>query len=309
MRLLLKRLLLRAAEVYGERLQPVAEERSLVLAGRALAEALRGCEPRSLSEVEFRVFSQWGEDGILQYLVRALPGLPRAFVEFGVQDYLESNTRFLLLKDNWSGLVLDGSADDIDAIRASRLHWRHDLTARCAFITRENINALLAGRFQADGIGLLSIDLDGNDYWVWEAIQARPGIVVCEYNGLFGDGRALSVPYLADFERGKAHYSHLYFGASLPALRRLAGRKGYVFVGANSAGNNAFFVREDLASPFAALVAGAAYVAPKYRESRDRSGALNFLSGEDRLRAIRDLPLVDVESGRSAPIREWFGLA
>jgi hypothetical protein len=306
-RKLIRNLLYRIADFHGERLRPIADERSLLLLGRLLAnQARERAAPATLAEAEFRVFSQWGEDGILQYLVQRLPGLPRAFVEFGVQDYVESNTRFLLLNDNWSGLIIDGSAEDIRAIRASRFHWRHDLTAVAAFVTRDNINGLIAARFGEAGIGLLSIDLDGNDYWVWEAIACRPGVVACEYNSVFGGERAVTVPYREDFERGAAHSSMLYFGASLAALRLLARRKGYVFVGSNSAGNNAFFVRDDLAAPFSALAESAAYVESRFRESRDSSGAMTYLAGDERLRAIQDMPLVDVESGQAAPIRTLF---
>ena len=89
--------------------------------------------------------------------------------------------------------------------------------------------------------------MDGNDYWLWEAVSAvNPRIVVCEYNSFLGSQRPLVVPYAADFRRAQAHYSWLYYGASLPALEYLGRRKGYQLVGTNSAGNNAFFVRSDV---------------------------------------------------------------
>ena len=140
-----------------------------------------------LREAEFRAFSQWGEDGIIQFLLRQVKVECEIFVEFGVESYVEANTRFLLTNNNWSGLVLDGSAENIRRIKKSGIYWQHNLKAVEAFITRDNINALLVENGISDDIGLLSVDIDGNDYWVWQAIDAiSPAIVVLEYNARFG---------------------------------------------------------------------------------------------------------------------------
>ena len=92
--------------------------------------------------VEFSVYSQWGEDGIVQHLLRYVPISNKMFVEFGVENYLEANTRFLMIKDNWTGLVMDGSNENIDYIRQDDIFWRFHLKAQQAFITRENINVI-----------------------------------------------------------------------------------------------------------------------------------------------------------------------
>ena len=200
----------------------------------------------ALREAEFKVFSQWGEDGIIQYLISRVEVPVPYFVEFGVENYLESNTRFLLLNDNWSGLIMDGSEANMQYVRGDAIYWRHELQAVSAFITAENINELLRAHVQQRDIGILSVDIDGNDYWVWRAIDAvEPCIVVAEYNSVFGPELQVTVPYQPDFNRTKAHHSNLCWGASLAALCQLGVQKGYAFVGSNSAGNNAFFVRED----------------------------------------------------------------
>ena len=285
-----------------------ADETTRIMLGQLCAQQISQVERLArLADAEFRVYSQWGEDGIIQYLASVVPVAERTFVEFGVQDYLESNTRFLLIKDNWSGLVIDCSEEHVRAIRNDKLSWRHDLTALSAFIDRDNINRLIAQRFRGEALGLLSIDLDGNDYWVWQAItRVRPEIVVCEYNSVFGPKLAVSVPYRADFDRTQAHHSNLYFGASLAALCHLANQKGYAFVGSNSAGNNAFFVRSDCLAGLTPLTAAEGYVESKFRESRDAAGRLSYLSGIERLRAIQDLPLVDVETDTTGHIRELY---
>jgi hypothetical protein len=285
-----------------------AEERALLIAGKLASARVRNLpESAALAHAEFRVYSQWGEDGMIQFLIARVLGLERSFVEFGTQDYTESNTRFLLVNDNWSGLVIDGSERNIGFIRADSIYWRHDLEAVCAFITAENVEELIVRRFPGQELGLLSIDIDGNDYWVWRAItQVRPAIVICEYNSIFGARLAVTVPYRPDFDRTAAHHSNLYYGASLPALCRLAEEKGYAFVGSNSAGNNAFFVRKDRLGGLRALSASDGYVESKYRESRDEAGRLSYLRGRERLQAIRDLPLIDLETGATRPIRELY---
>ncbi len=287
--------------------RPDVSERVLLLLGREAAASVRTLPPSApLHQAEFRVCSQFGEDGIIQFLLCHADMRAGTFVEFGVQNYIESNTRFLLLNDNWSGLVLDSSREYIDIIRSDAIFWRHDLTAECAFITRENIDPLIGRHFNGE-IGLLSIDIDGNDYWVWDAIQCvAPDIVVCEYNSIFGAKRAVTVPYRAEFDRAAAHYSHLYFGASLSALCRLGAAKGYELVGSNSAGVNAFFVRKDRLGKLRGVSAAEAYVASKFRESRDKSGRMNHLAGPARLREIQDLPLLDLDLGCVKPIRELY---
>ncbi|HTR99474.1 MAG TPA: hypothetical protein VML00_06950 [Bacteroidota bacterium] len=259
----------------------------------------------ALRDYEFRVFSQFGEDGIIQHLIRRVSIPSPVFVEFGVQDYRESNTRFLLQNNNWTGLVMDADAEGIAAVRNDPLYYRHGLRSVCAFIERENINDLLRRGGVSGDIGLLSVDIDGNDYWVWEAIDAvAPRIVVCEFENLFGCTRAVSSPYDRAFDRRGAHYSFLYGGASLPALALLGRRKGYRMVGATSAGNNAFFVREDVAGALPAVTPREAFVPARFRSSRDRAGNLSFLDREEGLALIADLPLVDVETGATIRVRD-----
>ncbi len=245
---------------------------------------------------EFKVFSQWGEDGIIQFLLRHVPVARPLFVEFGVQNFTEANTRFLLTNNNWSGLIMDGSESDIDYVRRDPIYWRYNLKAVRAFVTRENINQLLRDNGVEGEIGLLSIDIDGNDYWVWEQITVvTPAIVVVEYNARFGAERAVTVPYAADFERTRAHHSNIYYGASLAALVALGRRKGYAFVGTNSAGNNAFFVRADLRpETLPEQTPSHGYTASQFRETRDENGRLTFASPQEEAAILHSLPLVEV---------------
>lgn len=285
-----------------------AEDNAMLLAGLRLERIRSAGKVATLKDVELKVFSQWGEDGIIQYLIHRIPIENDTFIEFGVEDYREANTRFLLRNDNWRGLVIDGDPLNIRSIRDERLSVYHDLRSVCSFVTRENINDLIRGAGIGGDIGLLSIDIDGNDYWVWEAIDAvSPRIVICEYNAIFGRDLAVTVPYDPGFTKEKGHYSRLYFGASLQALCLLAERKGYEFLGCTSAGNDAFFVRRDLAGHVNTTTARDGFVEIRARDSRGTRGEKTFLSGDDRLRAISHLPVRDVRSGSVVPLHTLLG--
>jgi hypothetical protein len=193
---------------------------------------------------EFKVFSQFGDDGIIQFLINKLKIIEPFFIEFGVSDYMESNTRFLLCKNNFAGFVLDGNERNVNLINKSHLSTLYNLKARRAWITKENVNDLMMlSGFDLNKIGVLHIDVDGNDYWCWLELNFSPQIVIIEYNSVLGYEKALSVPYRSDFNRTQAHYSNLYYGASLKAMTKLGELKGYDFVGVNLARNNSYFVR------------------------------------------------------------------
>lgn len=265
--------------------------------GRIELRQLDALEPKDIVANEFRVFSQWGEDGIIHFLLRYISIDRKVFVEFGVQNYTEANTRFLLLTNNWCGLVIEANVEDVNYIKKDPIYWKYNLKVSCSFINRDNINHILMENGIRGEIGLLSVDIDGNDYWVWQSIDIiSPAIVVIEYNFRFGKDRSVSVPYDENFVRSQAHHSTIYYGASLKALYSLAQKKGYAFVGCNSAGNNAFFVRRDLKPDcIKELTIEEGYIAGQFRESRDQNGNLLFLSHEEEEHLLASLPMVEVE--------------
>jgi len=262
-------------------------------------------KPSQLEELEYGLFSQFGEDGIIEFLVDQVPVANQWFVEFGVDNYVESNTRLLLLRDFWKGLVFDGSQENIDSITNRPDFWRVNLRAEASFITKHNI----AERIERSGFGgrpgLLSIDIDGNDYWVWEALSGlRPWVAVCEYNTGFGSDADITVPYRPDFVRSAAHPSNQYFGASLSALVRLGGSIGMRFVGVNRAGNNAFFVDSKLPLDLPTLSARDGYRRASFRESRDSNGSLDFREDLPQEADFQNLPVYDFRRGCEVVIRE-----
>jgi hypothetical protein len=264
--------------------------------GRVESRQIGSRGARNAADAEYRVFSQWGEDGIIDWLTSLVPMQRTIFVEFGVENYTESNTRFLLLNRNWSGLIFDSDPGNVHAIKQSDIYWQYNLKVAEEFITREGIDALIRRHGVEGDIGLLSIDIDGNDYWVWQALSViSPRIVVIEYNSRLGAGRSATVPYRADFQRASAHHSMIYYGASLRALWKLGRQKGYELVCCNSAGNNAFFVRADvLPGALPPATVEGAFVRAKFRESRDAQGRLNYLDAEEEERMVAALDWVEV---------------
>jgi hypothetical protein len=199
---------------------------------------------KRLTRYEFKAFSQSGEDGIISEIFNRIGTTNQFFVEFGVGNGLENNTAYLLIK-NWRGYWIEGSQSFCQSIRRDFAEpiERGQLTLQNAFITAENIETLFQDGAVPIEPDLLSIDIDGNDYWVWQSIvNYRPRVVIVEYNAIYPPECSWVMQYNP---KHQWRYDS-YMGTSLKALEKLAERKGYRLVGCNFAGMNAFFVREDL---------------------------------------------------------------
>lgn len=250
------------------------------------------------------MFSQNNEDGLLQYIIHHTELPSKTFIEVGVEDYSECNTRFLLMHNGWSGLIMDGSKEWMDNLRSKDIYWKRTIEAKGAFITKENINGLISESGFSGKIGILSVDIDGNDYWVLKEITCvDPQIMICEFNPIFGAKEKVSVPYEKRFYRTDAHYSNLYWGASLAAFAEIAGSRGYKLICINNLGNNAFFVKRD-ASDIPEISVEGAWHEPVFRESRDKNGNLTFLSFEEGRKLLRDMPVVNVVTGKEKKVSE-----
>lgn len=219
---------------------------------------------KKLNKYEFQVYSQSGEDGILAEIFNRINTTNKVFVEFGVGNGLQNNTTYLLMQ-NWSGYWIDGNADYIRKIqnKFDAFIKNKRLTLMQAIIKMENIESLFDSMNLPGEFDLLSIDIDGNDYWIWKAIENyRPRVVVVEYNAAFPPPTKWVMDYQANYTWDKTQY----FGASLKSLEILADKKGYKLVASSFSGVNAFFVRDDLVDehflkPFSAENH---YESPKY---------------------------------------------
>jgi len=204
----------------------------------------RNANARRLLRYGFKMFSQNDEDGIIQEIFRRIGTKNRSFVEFGVSNGLECNTTKLLI-EGWQGLWMEAdhrsALDVLERFKPIMASGRLKLVE--AMVTPESIHTLLNAGSMTGEIDFLSIDIDGNDYWVWKAIESiTPRAVAIEYNSSLRPPSSLVVPYSPTRRWAGGNY----FGASLEVLVRLGREKGYRIVGCNFAGVNAFFVRDDL---------------------------------------------------------------
>jgi hypothetical protein len=197
--------------------------------------------PERLTAQRFRLSSQNQEDGLTLALLHEAGPTSRRFIEIG-SGLSGGNGGFLAREWGWAGLMVDGHREHMEQV-ARRFPMT---TAVAEWITRENINDLITRHGYQGEVDLFSLDLDGNDYWIWEAVTASsPRVLIMEYNSMFGPDRAVTVPYDPQFDRHRHH--SMYYGASLTALTRLNARKGYRLVAVEPAGVNAFYLRDDVA--------------------------------------------------------------
>ena len=229
-----------------------ADKVSQLILANQYRELARGKAPLpSFEDTEFRAFSQNGEDGILLYVFSLLGMGGRRCVEICAGDGIECNTANLIVNHGWSGLLVDGDIRLVERGRAyySRLPDTSPLPPRFvhAWITRENINDLIQTNGFEGHVDLLSLDLDGVDYWIWEAIEViRPRVVIAEVQCIWGPDRAVTVPYSDSFKTPPIDRFLIYSGASLPAFVKLAKKKGYRLAGVQRLGFNAVFVADGI---------------------------------------------------------------
>jgi len=260
---------------------------------------------KNLSEVEFQVSSQWGEDGIIDWIFNKFSKLPKTFIEIGTQDYRESNTRFLLVNKNCDGYVIEGDSQATKDIKSQRIYWKHNLTVKNKFIDKDNINDLIREMNVPKKVGLLSLDIDGIDYWVLKELTCLdPAIIICEYNSLFGAKKSITVPYDKTFDRTKKHFSNLYYGASINAFVDLMKNKKYFLLGTNTSGNNAFFMKNIFLKEINKIMKEKKIYLSKYRESRNRKGKLTYLDKYKSLKLISNEVVIDLKNNRKKKIKD-----
>ncbi len=217
-----------------------------------------------LGKHEYQAFSQNGEDGIIAEIFTRIGTTNKKFVECGVSDGLECNTTALLLQ-GWTGCWVEQDATFLKTIaeKFAPQIANKSLTVLPTFLTAENMQSTLRKAGVPEEFDFLSIDVDGNDYWLWKALDThKPRVVCIEYNAVYRPGMEWIVAYDPHFRWNGSRY----YGASLESLVKLAEAKGYVLVGCDITGNNAFFVRSDVAEHkfLAPHTAAQHYEPPRY---------------------------------------------
>ena len=258
----------------------------------------------NLNEVDFKVFSQNGEDGIIDYLLFSLQIEKPKFIEIGVGDYYESNTRFLFERSSGDGLIIDIIDNFQKRVEKNIRLWRGNLKILNRKIDSENILETLKEFNFFDNIDLFSIDVDSIDYWILEKMPKKfCKLIVAEYNPYFGSNLEISVPNDKNFDRSKYHHSNLCFGASLKSIIKLLDRKGFVFLGTNLFKNNAFFVNSDFKDNLFLEIPNNNelnfFTNASFRESRDINDKLTFIDPKNILNEIKKCKVVDLSSSEN----------
>ena len=254
-----------------------------------------------LEQSECKIFSQNGEDGILDYIICMLKLERPNFIEIGVGTYEEANTRFIYERFYPKGIIIDIEKDLKNKVFSNINPWKGDLRVIEEKISTKNINDIISKNCNFN-VDIFSLDIDSVDYWIIKELKPNISkIFVAEYNSVFGGSLEVTTPNLKNFDRKKYHYSHLCFGMSLKALINIMTKKNFYFIGTASTKSNAFFVSNDypIDKYFKNLKLEkiSYYVDSNLRESRDIKGNLNYLSGEKKLKEIYDCEVVDLSSG------------
>jgi len=254
---------------------------------------------KNLNELDFKVFSQSGEDGIIDYLLYSLNIKVPKFVEIGVGDYQEANTRFLFERTNAKGLIIDCIKQLNQKVSKNITLWKGDLTVIEKIITESNINNILEKNRFNSNLDLFSLDIDGIDYWIIKSLPSNISkVFIAEYNSTFGADLEITVPNISNFSRTNYHHSNLCFGMSLKALIKLMKSKNFVFVGTSLSRINAFFISKEEIEKINLELPDEnnleEYVDSNIRESRDVNGKLSFLSGSKKIEEIKECEVVDL---------------
>lgn len=240
-----------------------------------------------LTSRRFHYWSQNEEDGLTLAIFAEIGAVTRRFVEIGCGSN-GGNSGFLAGELGWSGLMVDGDALKVKTCRDTFPSPAIDVIQR--WIAVDNVDGLLSEHGVSGEVDFLSIDLDGNDYWIWKALTVcTPRLVVMEYNSAFGPERSVTVPYTPDFERRDYSEDNLYFGASLAALEKLGAARGYRLIAVEPRGTNAYFLRNDVAPALPGRSARELY-RPLAKYFRRVESAERFFEDLER----RALPLLDV---------------
>jgi len=263
-----------------------------------------------LWDYEFQVYSQWGEDGIINHILKVLEVSKPNCLEIGIEDFTECNTRFLAHYRNAKLYLVDSSSEASRTINSLDIKWKTHIEFEQIFVNKENINLIIDNAEREIGsLDLLSIDIDGNDYWILKEIKNfNFKLIILEYNSIFGPKMKVTVPYQENFQRSKEHYSFLFYGASLSSYIELLNSNGYTFIGSNRACTNAFFVHNKYHEKFKHLIVRDLefYTLSNIRESRDVEGVLNYLSLEEGLSGILSMEVIDTSSRVQQPIKAFL---
>ena len=263
---------------------------------------------KNLNDLDYQIFSQNGEDGILDFLINRLGIKIPKFVEIGIGDYSECNSRFIYEKYSPKGLVVDCIKDLEKKVSKNVNLWKGQLEVIEKKVNSKNIFDIINSKNFFDKLDIFSIDVDGIDYWIIKELPKNfSKIAVIEYNSVFGKEKSITVPNIDDFNRTDYHYSNLCFGMSLKAAIEIMREKDFYFVGVNLMRNNAFFVSNTFSKDkyFKNLrIDNLEQIDDaNFQESRNKDGKLNYLSGTDKIKEIGECEVIDLSHSSFTKIK------
>lgn len=276
-------------------------EENKYLLGVATIKSQRSCYPNlsDIRQAEVRVFSQNGEDGILDFIFEKLRLVKPSILEIGVGDFSECNSKFANFFRG-SGVYLVDSNEGLgqlnDRYRSRRINSQFFFEQ--IWIDAANAKEVFSrAKAKLGTIDVLSIDIDGNDFWVLQQIPLDDlQVIVVEYNPSLSDSGPITVVYDANFDRTTKHYSWKYYGATLEAFQNFLQGKGFHLIGATSQGTNAFFIKSDFVSLFRDVVKNASeYKNMDSREARNKDGTLSYIDIHSEREMLKTLPFIEVE--------------
>ena len=283
-------------------------KKNLLLASKAIFESRKNYKKiKNINQVELKFFSQNGEDGIIDYLLESLLIKKPKFIEIGVGDYTEANTRYIFETRSPKGLIIDCNDNLYQKVKKNIKLWKGDLNILESFINSQNIINILRRENFLRNLDLFSLDIDGIDYWVLKKLPKNfSKIAIIEYNPYFGYKESISVPNIKNFQRSKYHHSMLCFGMSIKAAINLMAKKNLVFIGSNLMRNNAFFIRKDLLKKISVKKINEKelkyHVDANFREGRNKKGSLNYISRDKILNEIKKCYVVNLKNNKKVKI-------
>lgn len=253
---------------------------------------LTAAELPTFKEVGFRVFSQFEEDGILLYIFSLIGTTNKRVVEICAGDGRECMAANLIINHGWEGLLFDGNKDQVEqGIKFFATHKATYLLPpifKHAWITTDNINQLISENNFKGEIDLLSLDIDGNDYYIMQAIEViKPRVIICETHNVIPSNLALTIPYKPDFDR-MTDLNPDFMSVSLLAMTKLLKKKGYRLIGAHKYGFNAIFMLNEVGTEYF----------PEVTVESVHDNSYTRFRRETAWQIVKDLPWVNIDGGR-----------
>lgn len=250
-------------------------------------------EMPSFRDVGFKVYSQFEEDGILVYIFSVIGTTNKRVVEICAGDGIQCMAANLIINHGWEGLLFDGDKNSVDRgikfFASNQSTFLHPPIFKQAWLTRKNINHLISENGFQGGIDLLSLDIDGNDYYIMEVIKViKPRVIICETHNVIPSDMALTIPYREDFYYSDGKQHEEFRSVSLLAMKKLLFKKGYRLVGSHRYGFNAIFMLNEVGQDYF----------PEVSVESVHDNAYTKFRKESAWKEVIDLPWVKIKDNK-----------